>query len=116
MQIISDYTLYYFFEAMVNDLSSEDRNWYIQTLKKDSERPLVVHNKTGQITVVLNGRGIVSDGEKRFDIVKTNIILINSKCPHSFFTDEKLQLMHIHIPATTIKEDREILIEYFDTV
>ncbi len=82
----------------------------IQILTDESERPLVIHHQTKQITYVLKGQGkIYLDADIHY-ISEGNLILIDQNTPHSFAGyDEELQLVHWHWPENQVDTDRNVL-------
>ena len=83
---------------------------YFHTLKKVDSSPTVVHHKTDQLTIVIEGSGVVIlNGVKNY-ICSQDMIIIPAGTCHAFIADEKdLLLFHIHIPDEGRDLDRTVL-------
>lgn len=83
---------------------------YYHTLTKEDNSPVVVRDRTDQITYVVEGSGAVYLNGKKQNISAENIILIESGTTIRFTaSSEKLTLFHLHIPDSGREEDRRIL-------
>ena len=83
---------------------------YFHTLTPKDNSPIVVHEKTNQLTYVISGKGtIVLDGEAG-KIETGNSFLVEAGVTHQFMADsEELILFHIHIPDEGRDNDRFIV-------
>lgn len=79
-----------------------------QELSAHSEKPLVVHEKTNQVTFVKCGRGKVILNEEIINIEKGDLIFIKKNVPHSFLTKRNIILLHKHQPVEN-GNDRVVL-------
>ena len=83
---------------------------YYHTLTNKDNSPVVIRDKTDQITYVVEGSGTVYLNEIKQNISTGNIILIESGTTIRFTADsEGLTLFHIHIPDVGREENRRIL-------
>ncbi|MBE6051252.1 MAG: cupin domain-containing protein [Clostridium sp.] len=85
-----------------------------QTLSKDSEKPLVVHHDTKQMSYVVKGQGYVAVNDNILKIIEGDLIIIDKKSTHSFICSEgDIELMHIHWPKANVDLDREVINDYY---
>lgn len=83
---------------------------YYHTLTKEDNSPVVMRDKTDQITCVVEGSGTVYLNGTKQNISVGNIILIESGTTIRFTADsEGLTLFHLHIPDAGREDDRRIL-------
>lgn len=83
---------------------------YYHTLTNKDNSPVVIRDKTDQITYVIDGSGIVYLNKTKHSIIKGNIILIEAGTTIRFTANpEGLTLFHIHIPDVGREENRRIL-------
>lgn len=82
---------------------------FSQTIVPHSEKPLVRHNETNQMTYVSEGEGYVLIEDKKSYILKGDLIFISKGNTHSFATNSKLGLLHYHWPKELLGNDREVI-------
>lgn len=94
--------------TFVNLLEKSDTE--SQILYPESDKPLVQHQFTQQITYVKEGQGVTCLDGECIPINKGDLLTMEAKTPHSFWAkSEELHLIHWHWPNDKIEEDREIL-------
>lgn len=69
-----------------------------QNIDKESDRPIVIHERVHQVSYVVEGEGFVLIDNKTMKICKDNLIIIEKEQEHSFFTETKLILRHFYCP------------------
>lgn len=85
-----------------------------QVLSKCSERPLVVHCNTRQLSYVTEGKGYVAINGVVSKIEKGDLVIIDKNSTHSFICDnEEIKLMHIHWPKNGVDFDRKVIYECY---
>lgn len=83
---------------------------YYQVLTKSSDKPVVKHKKTNQITIVLKGSGLAVINNEKINFNENDILYIAKNNSHCFISkSDKIELFHIHLPYEFIETDREIL-------
>lgn len=110
MIVINNTLLVSFFRRSVDTLRETPYSAeYFHTLFPEDEKPVVIHKKTHQCTLVLEGKGkVIVDGITR-DICTDDIICIEANNTHQFVAETPLTLFHIHIPFETENSDRFIV-------
>lgn len=101
-------------QSMFLDFLSSLNLENIQVLTSESEKPLVIHYQTKQMTYVKRGNGYaVCDGEL-FEITEGDLLLLDKGVSHSFLASKgDIHLIHWHWPKENILTDRVILEEYY---
>lgn len=95
-------------DTFVNLLEKSDTE--SQILYPGSDKPLVRHQYTQQITYVKDGRGLTCLNGECIGINKGDLITMEAQTSHSFLAQsEELHLIHWHWPKDKLEEDREIL-------
>lgn len=85
----------------------------IQCIKNEKKSPVVKHELSNQLTIVLFGEGRLLLEKETYNIVKNDIIFIKKNELHSFVTEEELYLVHIYFNYEEIDEsDRRIVGEF----
>lgn len=111
MKVYSDRRFCDFFRATMENLRDPQiAKEYYHTLYPDDAKPVVVHGRTAQCTLVLSGHGIVTLDQTDHPIRTDDVILIDAGVSHQFTAEEPLVLFHIHIPAETSESDRTIIV------
>lgn len=84
-------------------------NGEIMILTKNSDKPLVFHKQTNQMSFVISGNGIVYLNNEKFEVKNGDLIIIPIMTKHSFVAiSNEFKLGYIHWPLDYIKEDRFI--------
>lgn len=83
-----------------------------QVLTPESEKPVVIHYRTRQMTYVMKGQGYTFLDNHIYPIREGDIVFIDQNTSHSFASNKtELYLFHWHLPNDTCVEDRTILQE-----
>lgn len=88
-------------------------NKCIQVLNNESDKPLVIHSNTKQMTYVLDGKGHVIVDYDIYEIGQGDLVLLEEKQSHSFIcTEGEMQLLHLHFPENNVENDRIVLKDF----
>ena len=90
--------------------SSAARGRYCQVLSPSDNSPLVVHERTNQLTYVAEGEGVVRLNGIDTMLVPGSHVFIEAGVIHGFkATSERFVLFHIHVPNEGRDEDRRVV-------
>ena len=83
---------------------------YFHTLTDKDASPVVVHSETGQITVVVSGKGFTEVNGISYEIQEGSIVLVDAMKKHKFWCEkDSIVLFHIHAPYETMFSDRIVI-------
>ncbi len=83
---------------------------YYHTLTPKDNSPVVMRDRTSQMTYVVKGSGTVYLNGKAEDIKAGSIVLIEAKTTIRFTANEEgLTMFHLHIPDANRENDRTVL-------
>jgi len=88
-----------------------DSSQNAQRLDRDSEKPIVKHMYTHQLTCVKDGEGWAFVGGNVMPINKGDIVFVSKGREHSFFTSDKITLFHMYWPMDHFDEKDRVIVQ-----